>query len=83
MQVLGFILLLLLDVRAHIPNQPSFGSGPTRVPSGAPPVRLASSSRTCFQVTISTPVFFTASMNSGSVKTCRSVLPVAMTNMSV
>jgi len=39
MQVLGFILLLLLDVRAHIPNQPSFGSGPTRVPSGAPPVR--------------------------------------------
>lgn len=39
MQVLGFILLLLLDVRAHIPNQPSFGSGPTGVPSGAPPVR--------------------------------------------
>ena len=25
MQVLGFILFLLLDVRAHIPNQPSFG----------------------------------------------------------
>ena len=35
MQVPGFILLLLLDVRAHIPNQPSFGSGPTGVPPRA------------------------------------------------
>ena len=33
----------------------------------------ACSSRTCFQVTISTPVCLTAAMNSGSVKTRRSV----------
>ena len=29
MQILGLILSLLLDVRAHIPGQPGFGSGPT------------------------------------------------------
>jgi hypothetical protein len=29
MQFFGFILSLLLDVRAHIPNQPDFGSRPT------------------------------------------------------
>jgi hypothetical protein len=28
MQVLSFILALLFDVRAHIPNQPGFESGP-------------------------------------------------------
>ena len=35
MHVLNFILALLLDVRAHIPNQPSFGSGPARASYGA------------------------------------------------
>ena len=46
MQVLGFILALLLDVRAHIPNgrshipnQPSFGSGPAHASYGAVLVR--------------------------------------------
>jgi hypothetical protein len=39
MQVLGFLVSLLLDVRAHIPNQPSFGSGPTRVSYSTPLVR--------------------------------------------
>jgi hypothetical protein len=34
MQILGFILALLLDVRAHIPNQPGFGSGPVRASYG-------------------------------------------------
>jgi Co/Zn/Cd efflux system component len=29
MQVLAILISLLLDVRAHIPNQPSFGPGPT------------------------------------------------------
>ena len=35
MQVLGLILSLLLDVRAHIPGQPGFGSGPTDVSNRA------------------------------------------------
>ncbi len=35
MQVLSFILALLLDVRAHIPNQPSFESEPARPTRGA------------------------------------------------
>ena len=39
MQVLGFILSLLLDVRAHIPNQPNFGSGPTGNSYSTPLVR--------------------------------------------
>jgi hypothetical protein len=30
---------LLLDVRAHIPNQSSFGSGPVGTSSGSSPVR--------------------------------------------
>ena len=34
MQVLHVILALLLDVRAHIPDQPSFGSGPARASYG-------------------------------------------------
>jgi preprotein translocase subunit SecG len=41
MQVLGFIVSLLLDVRAHIPNQPSFGSGPVDSSYGKPFVRTA------------------------------------------
>ena len=28
MQVFGFLLSQLLDLRAHIPGQPGFGSGP-------------------------------------------------------
>jgi hypothetical protein len=46
MQVLSFILALLLDVRAHIPNvrahipnQPSFGSGPARATYGVLAIR--------------------------------------------
>ena len=39
MQVLGFILFLLLDVRAHIPNQPSFGSGRPDTSYRSPAVR--------------------------------------------
>jgi len=39
MQVLAFILSLLLDVRARIPNQPSFGSGPTDASNSMPRVR--------------------------------------------
>jgi hypothetical protein len=39
MQVLGFLLSLLIDVRAHIPNQPSFGSGPTHTAYSTPMVR--------------------------------------------
>jgi hypothetical protein len=35
MQIISFVVALLLDVRAHIPNQPSFGSGPPRATSGA------------------------------------------------
>jgi hypothetical protein len=38
-QTLGFILSLLLDVRAHIPNQPSFGSGPPDTSYGSPALR--------------------------------------------
>jgi hypothetical protein len=38
MQVLGFILSRLLDIRAHIPNQPSFGSGPVDTSYGTPRV---------------------------------------------
>jgi preprotein translocase subunit SecG len=36
MQVLAILISLLLDVRAHIPNQPSFGSGPVRTSYGLP-----------------------------------------------
>ncbi|QDW38690.1 hypothetical protein FFI89_016970 [Bradyrhizobium sp. KBS0727] len=39
MQVLSFILALLLDVRVHIPNQPSFGSGSARAAYGTPLIR--------------------------------------------
>jgi periplasmic copper chaperone A len=39
MQVLGFILFLLLDVRAHIPKQPSFDSGRPDTSYGSPAVR--------------------------------------------
>ena len=35
MQMISFVVALLLDVRAHIPNQPSVGSGPPRATSGA------------------------------------------------
>jgi hypothetical protein len=28
MEAIGFIISHLLDVRAHIPSQPSFGTGP-------------------------------------------------------
>jgi hypothetical protein len=41
MQVLGVILALLLDVRAHIPNQPGFGSGPVRASYGVLAIRAA------------------------------------------
>ena len=37
MQIMDFLLSLLFDVRAHIPNQPGFGSGPTKM-SGSPPL---------------------------------------------
>jgi hypothetical protein len=36
MQIIGLVVLLLLEVRGHIPNQPSFGSGPVDPSSGAP-----------------------------------------------
>jgi hypothetical protein len=39
MHVLGFILSLLLDVRAHIPNQPSFRSRLTHTSYSRPTVR--------------------------------------------
>lgn len=39
MQVLGFIIAMLLEVRAHIPNQPSFGSGPARATYGVSAIR--------------------------------------------
>jgi hypothetical protein len=39
MQALSFILALLLDVRAHIPDRPSFGSGPARATYGTSLVR--------------------------------------------
>jgi hypothetical protein len=39
MQALGFLISLLLEVRAHIPNQPSFGSGPVDTSYGTPRVR--------------------------------------------
>jgi hypothetical protein len=40
MQVLRLIFFLLLEVRAHIPNQPSFGSGPPGTSYGSPAVRV-------------------------------------------
>lgn len=39
MQVLGIIVSLLLEVRAHIPNQSSFGSGPADTSYGTPRAR--------------------------------------------
>ena len=39
MQILGFILSLLLNVRAHIPNQPGFGSGPVDTSYSTPFIR--------------------------------------------
>lgn len=39
MRFLMSFVSLLLDVRAHIPNQPSFGSGPVNTPHGTPPTR--------------------------------------------
>lgn len=39
MRILALILSLLLDVRAHIPNQPSFGSGPAYVSYRTSPLR--------------------------------------------
>ena len=39
MRTLGFVVSLLLDVRAHIPNQPSFGSGPSDTCYGSPAIR--------------------------------------------
>lgn len=39
MQAIGFIISHLLDVRAHIPSQPSFGTGPADSSRGSPLVR--------------------------------------------
>ena len=35
MQIFEIMLLSLIEVRAHIPNQPSFGSGPVDTSYGA------------------------------------------------
>jgi hypothetical protein len=39
MYLLSFILAALLDVRGHIPNQPSFGTGPARATYGVLAIR--------------------------------------------
>jgi hypothetical protein len=39
MHVLFFVVSLLTEVRAHIPNQPSFGSGGPQSSYGTPVVR--------------------------------------------
>ena len=39
MRLLACFVSMLLDVRAHIPNQPSFGSGPAGISYSTPPVR--------------------------------------------
>jgi hypothetical protein len=39
MPVVAFFITLLLDVRAHIPNQPSFGSDPAKSSFGTPVMR--------------------------------------------
>lgn len=39
MQTIGVIILHLLDVRAHIPSQPSFGTGSADSPRSPPLVR--------------------------------------------
>jgi preprotein translocase subunit SecG len=36
MQAIAVVISLLLDVPAHIPNQPSFGSGPADTSYGTP-----------------------------------------------
>jgi hypothetical protein len=36
MRVIAFVVTLLLEVRAHIPNQPSFRSDPARSSFGKP-----------------------------------------------
>jgi hypothetical protein len=39
MQLLGFIVSLVLDIRAHIPNQPNFGLEPGDTSFGSSPIR--------------------------------------------
>lgn len=39
MQLLSFIVSLVLDVRAHIPNQPSFGLEPVDTSYGSSTIR--------------------------------------------
>jgi hypothetical protein len=40
MPVLTILISLLSEMRAHIPNQPHFGSGPANASDGAAPVRI-------------------------------------------
>ena len=40
MPVLTILISLLLEMRAHIPNQPRFGSGPANASDGTAPVHI-------------------------------------------
>jgi len=40
MPVLTILISLLSEIRAHIPNQPRFGSGPVNASVGTAPARI-------------------------------------------
>jgi hypothetical protein len=40
MPVLAILISLLSEMRAHIPNQPRFGSGPANTSDGTAPVSI-------------------------------------------